>query len=123
MYTCMHIYGYPGLNREGSAHSGHPPSGSNGPGDSESGARGVYGHLCARACRHVLSEEAPMTQSHGVCAYLCGCVYVCRRGRGSGPQGVGEMVVTDSAAYGDWGARRPTVTLCPCLLAKSNHQC
>ena len=49
------------------------------PGDSESEARGVCRHLCARACRHVLSEEASMTQSHHVCVYLRVPAWMCLR--------------------------------------------
>lgn len=38
----------------------------------------------------------------GVSKCLCGCVCVCRHEQRLLPQGVGEVVVTDSAAYGDW---------------------
>lgn len=99
--TYTHTYGYLRLNREGSTYSRCPPSGFNSSGDSESGACASF--TCVHVHRYVLSALGEAAQPHGVCAYLCGCVCVCGRSRspGSCPQGVREVVVTDSAAYVD----------------------
>lgn len=78
---CGHMYVrvYVGicLNKDGRTYSRCPPLGFVGASDSESGAYGICGYLCA--CRHVLPGEAADSAAHGICAYLCGCVCVCRQ--------------------------------------------
>ena len=89
----MHAYIWVPGSEQGRPHTLWAPSlGSRGPGDSDSGTHGVCGHLCVRACRHVLSEEAPVTQSHGVCA-SCVDVSMCAGGAEAlAPRGWGKWL-------------------------------
>lgn len=90
------------LSRDGRTYSGCPPSGFSGDDDSHSGVYGIFGDLCASACRHVLSDEVAMTQWHvasvGTCVDMCLSAGMSIGASSSGGGGSG----CDSAAHGDW---------------------
>lgn len=70
------------LNRDGRTYPWFPPLGFHSKDDSGSGAYGICRHLCVCASRHVLSEEAAMTQLHTASVYTYAdmsvwtCLYV-----------------------------------------------